>query len=88
MKRIIISLTIFFCFIMLLSTLHKATSYYTREVTVVNINNQEIIVSDNYNNLWAFYGTNYVKGQKIKVVMYNNNTDSIITDDEIVRVKS
>lgn len=84
----IISLIIFFCFVMLLSTLHRVASHYTREVTVVRVQEEEVTVQDNYNNLWTFYGTEYTEGQKITVVMYNNNTDSIITDDEIVRVKS
>ena len=62
--------------------------HYTREVKVVDVNCQEVTVEDKQGNLWAFFGDGYTEGQEITVVMYDNTTDSRITDDEIVRVKS
>lgn len=60
--------------------------HYTRTVEVVNIEGQEIIVEDDYNHQWKFFGEGFEEGQEIKVLMNTNTTDSNILDDEIVRV--
>ena len=58
---------------------------YTREVTVIDINNGVVYVDDG-RYTWSYCGDGVEIGQKITVLMNANNTDSIVTDDTIVRV--
>lgn len=83
-KRIIVLAIVLTIAVLINYTEH----HYTREVTVVEVDCQEVTVEDNQGNLWTFFGDGYTQGQAITVVMYDNTTDSRIVDDEIVRVKS
>lgn len=83
-KRIIVLAIVLTIAVLINYTEH----HYTREVTVVEVDCQEVTVEDNQGNLWTFFGDGYTQGQAITVVMYDNTTDSRIIDDEIVRVKS
>lgn len=58
---------------------------YTREVTVIDIDNGIVYVDDG-RHTWSYYGDGVETGQKITVLMNTNNTDSIVTDDTIVKV--
>lgn len=62
-------------------------NHYTREATVICVNEDEIIVNDKTGNKWAFYGTDYTEGDTVKMKMFTNYTDSNIYDDEIIDVK-
>ena len=62
-------------------------THYTREATVVKINEDEIVVEDSIQHHWSFYGEDYKIGDKIKMTMFNNYTDSNIYDDKIIKVK-
>lgn len=61
-------------------------AHYTREVTVVSVQDSKITVEDNQGYLWSFVGEGYEKDQELTVIMYDNHT-SKITDDEIIKVK-
>ena len=50
-------------------------------------NNDEVVVIDEQNEIWSFYGKSYLIGEKVKLVMFNNYTENNIHDDEIVNVK-
>ncbi len=82
-KKITIALTIITIILLLNYTEH----HYTREVTVIEVNNQEVTVEDSRGHQWVFFGEDYTVDQEVTVVMYDNTTTKI-TDDEIVRVKS
>lgn len=64
-------------------------THYTKKATVVEVNEttNEVVVVDTIGHEWAFEGTGYTVGDKVTMTMYTNHTDSIITDDEIVKVK-
>ena len=63
-------------------------THYTKEAVVINIkNNDEVVVMDEQNEIWSFYGKSYLIGEKVKLVMFNNYTENNIYDDEIVNVK-
>ena len=61
-------------------------AHYTRDVVVVEVQDQEVTVEDKQGNLWCFNGTDYTVDQKITVVMCDNYT-STIYDDIIKGVK-
>ena len=81
MKKFIILITIIIAIGFLNGIEHK----YTRTVTVVDVQGQQVTVEDN-NNYWSFNGEGYEIDQEIKVVMYDNHTSNI-TDDQIIKVK-
>ena len=81
-KRILIVVTI----IIVVGLFGMIENTYTREVTVTEMQDQEVTVVDVSGNEFCFYGTDYTVGQKITVVMTTNNTDSI-TDDKIIDVR-
>lgn len=62
-------------------------THYTREATVVAIQGNKVIVEDTRGNEWSFYGGGFVEGDKVKMRMFTNYTDSNIYDDEIKDVK-
>jgi hypothetical protein len=82
LKKIIIATVI----IIGVLTLNYTEHHYTREVVVREVDCLEVTVEDKQGHLWTLKGTDYTVDQEITVVMYDNAT-SIITDDEIVRVK-
>lgn len=61
-------------------------THYTRDVVVVEVQDQEVTVEDKQGNLWCFNGTDYKVDQEITVVMYNNHTGTMY-DDIIKGVK-
>ena len=82
-KRIIIVLTI----IMMLGILGHYEHHYTRDVVVVDIQNQEVTVEDKQGNLWCFNGTDYTVNQELVIMMFDNHTGTIY-DDEIVKIRA
>ncbi len=81
-KRILIVITV----IIVISLFGMIENTYTREVTVTEVQDQEVTVVDVSGNEFCFYGTDYTVDQEITVVMTTNNTDSI-TDDKIIDVR-
>ncbi len=88
MKKLLTTVLVLTIIFVLMSIIHTIETHYTRDVVVVHTQDEEVIVQDRQGHLWTFIGEGYTKDQEITVVMYTNNTDSIITDDEIIRIKS
>ena len=58
-------------------------SHYSRIAKITNVHNNIITVKDKTGNIWEFKGKGFTKGNKIKLIFDNNNTDER-EDDEIV----
>ena len=86
MKNTIINIIVIGIVLCVLGSLNTTEAYYSREIKVIEVQDQEVIVEDKQGHCWSFFGDGYTVDQKITVVMYDNLT-STITDDEIVRVK-
>lgn len=87
MKRtgiLVVIMTIILLIIVVIAL--RSEPYYTRKVTVIEAQNQEVVVEDGQGHQWCFCGEGYEVDQKITIVMHNNYTDSIY-DDKIVKVK-
>lgn len=76
---IIIAL-IFFCWCSWYET------HYTRDASVTAVEGSIITAVDNNGNEWAFEGTGFFVGNRVKLTMNTMHTDSNIYDDEIVNV--
>lgn len=64
-----------------------AGTHYLKKAEVVTVVSNSVCVEDENGDRWTFYGKNYKRGDKVKIIMYNNHTDLYIYDDEIVQVK-
>lgn len=78
--------------IVILIVLLMLSSYidtrYTREATVNSINGTTVKFVDTLGYTWTATDVdNIVEGQTVVLKMYTNNTNGIITDDEIVKIK-
>ena len=62
-------------------------AHYTREATVIEVNDNIVTVVDNTNNFWSFEGTEFNVNDKVKMTMDSINTDLNIYDDEIIDVE-
>lgn len=66
-----------------------ANCTYTREARVTSVNNSCVLFTDTTGNVWAIDKTptqNYGVGQEYVLTMDTMGTDSIITDDTIIKV--
>jgi hypothetical protein len=61
--------------------------HYWREAQVISVENQLVKVEDKAGYRWTFSGEGYRVGDEVEMLMFNNTTDSIISDDEIEEVK-
>ena len=62
-------------------------THYTREAEVVSVDGTTIEVEDKRGFLWAFDGEGFEEGDSVKMKMFTNCTDSVISDDVIEDVK-
>lgn len=63
-------------------------SHYTREGIITEITEDEVVITDTTGNEWVVDNEGlYMTGDEIQMLMYNNKTDNIITDDEIIEIK-
>ena len=86
-ENIVISILLIGFFILIVETLGYIETHYTREATIIEINEDEIIVEDLIHHHWTFCGNGYEVGDRIKMTVFNNYTDLNIYDDEIKKVK-
>ena len=86
MKRTLITIALAIALFGAVALGQSYEAHYTREVTVVSVQDNQVTVEDNQGYLWSFIGEDYKKGQELTVVMYDNHTTKI-TDDEIIKVK-
>lgn len=73
--------TICFCFC------SYAETHYTRKGIVVEIKDNLVTVEDECGYLWDFEDDGYCIGDRVKLIMDTNHTDSDIFDDKIIDVK-
>lgn len=84
-KTILIASIIFFG-ILLLSFYE---SHYNRQAIVTKVDGKNITFTDTSDNTWVFENnkaTIFSIGAKVKLLMFNNNTEEYIYDDEIIKV--
>lgn len=60
---------------------------YTREAIVIECQNNICKAEDKTGNTWEFNNEGYSVGDKVKIYMNTNNTDSNIFDDKITKTK-
>ena len=81
MKALLVTAT----FSLALCFCSKVETTYNREATVTNVSNEIVTVIDESGNEWNFVGNNFSTGDKVKLVMDNNHTNTI-KDDVIKNV--
>lgn len=87
MKRFLLSLLAVICFIGCVGLENTIKTTYTREVQVIGIDNNITIVEDESGHLWELETDELKQGQKVILIMNNNNTDGTVTDDAIIYYK-
>jgi hypothetical protein len=61
-------------------------SHYTRTGEIIGVDGTDCIVEDTAGNVWEFNKDGFSIGDKVKLEMYTNHTNSNIYDDIIVKV--
>ena len=62
-------------------------THYDRKGKVIQIEeNNSVIVEDDCEHIWAFEGTDLNVGDNVVMIIHNNYTDNVVTDDIIVNV--
>lgn len=66
----------------------KVDRTYTRQATVVSVENNVIMFEDTTGNVWEWVdkGYKYNVGDQVRMMMDNNSTIDVIEDDEIVKI--
>lgn len=62
------------------------THHYNRQATITDIECIYVTAKDNTGHYWKFKGNGYYIGQRVTLEMYDNHTDSIVTDDSVIDV--
>lgn len=73
--------------ILLIVAIHSGNYYTRRDCRVMWNRNGVVCVQDIFGNLWEFEGTGFKSDEYIDIVMHNNNTHNIQTDDKVVDVR-
>ena len=60
---------------------------YTREAIVVRVEDEKVFAQEREGYIWDFYGDDFSIGDKVELIMDTNNTDSIIKDDIVKKVR-
>lgn len=61
---------------------------YTRTGNVTDVSNNIVTITDTVGHVWEYETTEeYYIGDDVKMIMDNNTTDTIITDDKIIKLK-
>ena len=66
----------------------RVESHDKRDAIIVSCETETIIAKDTTGNVWAFEGEGYEEGDEVTLIIFNNNTDSIIEDDIVEDVKT
>lgn len=84
-KTILVASIIFFG-ILLLSFYNN---HYNRQAIVTKVDEKTITFTDTSDNTWVFENNKaaiFSIGAKVRLLMFNNNTEEYIYDDEIIKV--
>ena len=79
-KQLLVVLAIF----LFIGIINTVSNTYTREGVVVWVNEGIATVEDGCGFLWDIETTDLIKGQAVKMVMSENNTDHI-DDDSVLK---
>lgn len=60
---------------------------YTNFGTIIEIEDEAILVEDYTGNVWEFEGTGFKINDKVKITFSANHTDNTRKDDKIIKVK-
>lgn len=83
-KRFLVFLLIFIVLPVFASNIE---THYNREGVVIAVYGEEILIEDTTQNVWTFNGKGFAEGDKVKMKMFTNYTDSNIHDDKIKKVE-
>lgn len=86
-KRIIQMMLLGIIFTTALLVCSNIETTYTREATVIAVEEDIIIAEDFSGNEWEFFGDGFFEGEIIKLVMDNNNNDLNIANHKVKDVK-
>lgn len=87
--RVLGTIALVLMFVVIPTFAEHANSYYNRVAEVVSYNEktQEVVVVDNTQNEWVFFGDNFRVGDDVKMRMFTNYTEDFIEDDMVVRAR-
>lgn len=60
--------------------------HYDLEATIIEVNDECVTAKDNMGHKWDFNGNDYSVGEKVRLKMFTNYTDSNIYDDQVIGV--
>lgn len=63
-------------------------THYNRDAIVVSFHDDVVTFEDLSGYTWTADNEGYKEGQKVRLLMSTNGTDSYIYDDEIVSIKT
>ncbi len=85
------SVAVVMFFVVVLVVCSIIESRYTREGRVICVDGEVITIEDTTGNIWEWereeQEKEYKVNENIKMKMFNNYTDNVIEDDEIMRIK-
>lgn len=64
-----------------------AETHYSEKAEVTMVIGDLVRAKDTNGNCWEFYGKDFKRGDKVRLIMYNNHTELNIYDDEVANVK-
>ena len=77
-----------FCVVLLFPVIGDTIQHnYTQYGTVYEVNENETLIIDATDNIWAISDTNYTVGDTVKIKFHDNFTDFDRTDDIIRKIK-
>lgn len=87
MKKFIVCLAFIGVIFLTMLSANYAETHYFKKAEVMTVVGNSVSIEDENGDRWLFYGKGFKRGDKVRVIMYNNHTDLNIYDDEIVKVK-
>lgn len=87
MRTTIKALTFIVLFFVTIGICENYADSYSREMTVLSVNQNTVSLVDNYGELWRIETEDLVKDQKVKVELRANHTEYDLSDDVIVKIK-
>lgn len=85
-KDIIAVLFALSIFIICIGIVGYYENHYTKTMTVTDIDKNTVYLVDSQGEEWSIYANNVKVNDKVKVLIFTNNTDNKITDDKIEKI--
>lgn len=61
-------------------------THYSKSGVIINVDENKVSVQDSLGNVWVFNGTGFNTGDRVKMTLFNNGTESI-KDDKVTNIK-